>query len=550
MNSLVLILLVIVIFVGAYVTYGSFLCKKWGVDASRPTPAHTREDGVDYCPAKAPVLLGHHFSSIAGAGPIVGPIQAVVFGWLPVMLWIIIGSIFVGGVHDMGSLFASVRHDGKSIGEVIHVNMGDSGKKLFSWFAWLTLLLVIAAFTSICAGLFAGNPSVGTSSVLFILLAIGFGFLVYRRGAGLLISSIIGVALLFACIWIGVQFPFLSFSKEVWIIILLVYIAIASIVPVWILLQPRDYLNSFLLYIMMAGAVIGIIVLHPTIQTAAVTSFQATGNYNYLFPMLFVTVACGAISGFHSLVGSGTTSKQIDSEKDIKLIGYGSMLIEGVLATVAIITATYITSTQFGELAGAGGVLNVFSTGVGAFMNSFGIPAATGTTFAALAISAFALTSLDTATRLGRFIFQEMFDNRKSGNEKANILTNKYVATGITVVLGGLLTFKGYEKIWPIFGSANQLLAALALLSLAVYLKKQGKDNWMAVIPTIFMFIVTLAALVLVALQNLKPAEGATGSPLLVVVAAVLFVLAIVLIVIGFKTLSSKENTPTKNMKA
>lgn len=550
MNSLLLVLLAIIIFLIAYATYGSYLCKKWGLDEKKPTPAHTREDGVDYCPAKAPVLLGHHFASIAGAGPIVGPIQAAVFGWLPVMLWIVIGSIFVGGVHDMGSLFASVRHDGKSIGEVINAHMGKTGRKLFSWFAWLTLLLVIAAFTSICAGLFAGDPSVGTASILFIVLAVGFGYFVYRKGAGLLISSVIGVALLFVCIWIGIKFPFLVFDKNTWIMILLVYITVASVVPVWILLQPRDYLNSFLLYLVMAGAVVGLVVLHPTIQTAAVTAFKGPGNFNYLFPMLFVTVACGAISGFHSLVGSGTTSKQIDNEKDIKLIGYGSMLIEGVLATIAIITATYITSTQFGTLVKAGGVLNVFSTGVGEFMTSFGLPAATGKTFAALAISAFALTSLDTATRLGRFIFQEMFDDKKSPDAKANILTNKYVATIITVVLGGLLTFKGYEKVWPIFGSANQLLAALALLAVAVYLKKIGKDNRMAVIPTIFMFIVSLTALVFVMLQNLYPVAGATGSMLLVVVAAILFVLALVLMSIGVKTLSSKTDVPNNNLKA
>jgi len=545
MNSLVLVLVAVVFFIIAYSTYGSWLCKKWGIDPKRPTPAHTRTDGVDYVPAKAPVLLGHHFSSIAGAGPIVGPIAAAVFGWLPVMLWIIIGSIFFGGVHDMGALFASIRHDGKSIGEVIHVNMGDTGKKLFSWFAWLSLLLVIAAFTSICAATFVKVPSAATSSLLFILLAIIFGFLVYRRGAGLGISSVIGVALLFFCIWLGLELP-LHLSYNTWVIILLLYIAVASVTPVWILLQPRDYLNSFLLYAMLIGGLLGIVIKHPKIQLPAVTSFNL-GNYKLLFPILFVTVACGAISGFHSLVASGTTSKQLDNEKDVKVIGYGSMLIEGVLATLAIITAAYIGQDKLAELL-KGSATNVFSNGLGEFMTGFGLPFATGKSFVALAISAFALTSLDTATRLGRFIFQEMFDKRKSADEVySNPLTNKYVATIITVVLGGLLTFKGWKTIWPVFGSANQLLAALALLSLAVFLKKQGKEYRMASIPTVFMFLVTLFALVLLIIG--KMSDFGKNWPI-VLIAAVLFVLAIILMITGVKALSDNKVSEDKNFKA
>jgi carbon starvation protein len=538
MNSLLLILAVIIIFIIAYATYGSYLCKSWGIDPKRPTPAHTKADGVDYCPAKAPVLLGHHFASIAGAGPIVGPIQAAVFGWLPVMLWIVIGSIFVGGVHDMGALFASVRHDGKSLGEVIHATMGDTGRKLFSWFAWLTLILVIAAFTAICAGLFVSTPAAGSTSILFIILAIAFGFFVYRKGAGLGLSTVIGVALLFVCIWLGMKFQFTAgFSGSTWVIILVAYITVASVVPVWILLQPRDYLNSFLLYAMILGAIVGLVILHPTIDAKAFVSFN-TGNMNYLFPMLFVTVACGAISGFHALVGSGTTSKQIDNEKDIKMIGYGSMLIEGVLATIAIITATYITTPQLSELLADGGPMNVFATGSGTFMAAFGIPFEAGKVFTSLAISAFALTSLDTATRLGRFIFQEMFDNRQSADEKANILSNKYVSTVITAGLGGLLAVMGYAKVWPIFGSANQLLAALALLTLAVYLKKNGKNFKVAIIPTIFMFAVTFAALILLIIS--KSADLATNW-ILVVIAIVLLILAVVLAKFGYTTLSKTE---------
>lgn len=537
MNSIGLILVTIILFVGAYATYGAWLCRKWGIDPKRPTPAHTREDGVDYVPAKAPVLLGHHFSSIAGAGPIVGPIGAAIFGWLPVMLWIVIGSIFFGGVHDMGALFASIRNDGKSIGEVIHTTMGDRGKKLFSWFAWLTLILVIAAFTSICASTFETVPSAGSSSIMFMILAILFGFGVYRRGMGLGISSVVGVILLFICVWLGTKFP-LSLSYDTWVIILLIYIAIASIVPVWILLQPRDYLNSFLLYAMMIGGILGIIIKHPKLQLAPVTGFNL-GKGNILFPILFVTVACGAISGFHSLVGSGTTAKQLDSEKDIKLVGYGAMLIEGVLAVVAIITASYIGADKLKELLKPGAV-NVFSNGLGDFMTGFGLPFETGKNFTALAISAFALTSLDTATRLGRFIFQEMFDNRKSEDEvNTSPLANKYVSTIITVILGGILTFKGWAKVWPIFGSANQLLAALALLAVAVYLKKQGKEFKMIVIPIIFMFAVTLVALILLIYTKI-PTFG--DSWLLILIAVVLFILALILMAEGIKHLGKKAS--------
>ncbi|WP_138207720.1 carbon starvation CstA family protein [Haloimpatiens lingqiaonensis] len=548
MNSIVLILSAIIIFLLAYKSYGGWLLKKWGVEPNRPTPAHTRNDGVDYVPAKAPILLGHHFASIAGAGPIVGPIAAAIFGWVPVFLWIVIGSIFFGGVHDMGSLFTSIRYEGKSVGEVIEHTMGRRGKRLFAIFAWLTLLLVVAAFTNICANTFVSVPSAATSSLLFMGLAVIFGICVYRRGFGLGVSTVVGVILLFVCIWLGMKFP-LSLSKSTWLIILLIYIFIASVTPVWILLQPRDYLNSFLLYAMMIGGFIGIVVMHPAIKLAPVTSFNVGGQY--LFPMLFVTVACGAISGFHSLVGSGTSSKQLDNERDVKLIGYGSMLIEGVLAVVAIITAAYISKGDLAALLKNGGPVNVFSTGLGTFMDSFGIPFEIGKSFTALAISAFALTSLDTATRLGRFIFQEFFESYKASDKKANPLTNRFVSTAITVVLGGVLTFKGWEAIWPLFGSANQLLAALALLSLAVWLKKCGKEHKMATIPMVFMFAVTLAALGLMIKDNLKLVIAGEFSKygVLLIFSVLLTILSIVLIVEAIKSLNDKTTSVEENCK-
>jgi len=531
MNALWIVIISIIVFIVAYITYGSWLAKQWGIDPTRKTPAHEMNDGVDYVPTKPAVLLGHHFASIAGAGPINGPIQAAIFGWVPVLLWIVVGSIFFGGVHDFGSLFASVRHKGKSIGEVIHTNMGKKGMMLFSVFAWLTLLLVVAAFTNIVASTFASVPAAASSSLMFIVLAVAFGYAVYRKGLSLKIGTIVGVIALFLCVYLGYLFP-LQLSLNTWIVIMMVYIFIASTAPVWILLQPRDYLNSFLLYAMIAGAVLGIVIFRPSIQLPAVTGFNVNGQL--MFPMLFVIVACGAISGFHSLVASGTTSKQIDNEKDAKAIGYGAMLIEGVLAVIALVTAAYVSNGELTELL-KGGPVNVFSSGVGTFMSKFGIPFDIGKSFVALAVSAFALTSLDTATRLGRFIFQEFFDNPEK--EKQSVLTNMYVSTAITVIIGGYLAAGGYARIWPIFGSANQLLAALSLLAVAVWLKKTGKNYHMLTIPMIFMLVITLFALVLLIKSNL-----AAGNYILVVFPVLLFVLAIVLAKEGYSIIFGSQD--------
>lgn len=520
MNSVWLILVSVVIFIVAYAVYGKYLATKWGIDVTKKTPAHDLYDGIDYVPAKAPVLLGHHFSSIAGAGPIVGPIAAAIFGWVPILLWIIIGSVFFGGVHDMGALFASVRHNGKSLGEVIGSTMGRRGKKLFAIFAWLTLILVVAAFANIVASTFVSTPEAATSSLLFIAVAIIFGFFVYRRGASLAVGSVIGVIMLIGCIYLGTLFP-LSLSKTTWMVILLAYIFIASVTPVWILLQPRDYLNSFLLYAMLIGGFLGALIMKPTLSLAPTTGFNVGGKY--MFPLLFVTVACGAISGFHSLVGSGTTSKQLDNEKDIKLVGYGSMLIEGVLAVIAIVTAAYLSKERLGELLAAGGPVNVFADGLGNFMTSFGIPFTTGKSFTALAISAFAMTTLDTATRLARFILQEMAGEFEEKVPVLGKLGNKYNATIVTVLISGYLGFNGWTTIWPLFGSANQLLSALTLLSLAVWLKQTGRVYKVASIPMVFMFAVTLSALLLIIKDNLS-------NPILLAFAVALFVLALILI--------------------
>ncbi|WP_346915310.1 carbon starvation protein A [Clostridium sp.] len=547
MNSLALLLICIAIFLVAYVTYGAFLAKKFGIDPKRKTPAHTLRDDVDYCPTNSKVLLGHHFSSIAGAGPITGPIQAAIFGWLPVLLWVIIGSIFIGGVHDFGSLVASVRHDGKTIGEVIKVNIGDKGKKLFNIFGWVTIVLVVAAFTDICASTFAYDPAIpenlmgaqaGTASMLFVVLAVVFGFSVYKRGAKLSIASVIGIVLLMFCIYIGYTFPIIKLSKFGWQILLLIYIFLASTLPVWMLLQPRDYLCSFLLYGIIIGALLGIVIKRPALELAAFNGFKVGGKT--LFPFLFVTVACGAISGFHSLVSSSTTSKQIDKEEpDAKLIGYGSMLIEGIVAVIALIAVGYVSKAE-------GTPAAIFANGVANFMGGFGVSKQVGVVFVTLCFSAFALTSLDTATRIGRYILQELCEGKDG---RKNIVSkNMYVSTGITVLASFGLILYGYDKIWPIFGSANQLLAALALLAITAWLTKSGKKALVTIIPMVFMFIVTLSALGLLIKDYIF---SSTPNYILGIIALILFILAIILIIEAYNTLvinkNSKKNT-TKSM--
>ncbi|WP_304507486.1 carbon starvation CstA family protein [Anaerotignum sp.] len=559
MNSLVILLIgIIVLFVG-YLTYGSWLAKQWGVDPTKETPAHTETDGLDYVPAKAPVLMGHHFASIAGAGPINGPILAAIFGWLPVLLWILIGGIFFGAVQDFSSIFASIRHKGKSIGHVIEQNIGPKAKILFLIFAYLTLLLVVAAFASIVVGTFNGftpdgqlipaNGSTATISVLFIIVAIIFGALVYRKNAPLSVATIIGVIAIIACIAIGLNFP-IYLSAKAWLLIILAYIFVASVTPVWILLQPRDYLNSFLLYGMMIAAVIGIIGSHPTMNLPAFTGFTGANDNSHLFPMLFITVACGAISGFHSLVGSGTTSKQLDSEKDAKVIGYGGMLIECALAVIALICVGILfTDGAMPE----GTPTQVFATGIATMIASIGLESSYNIAYAIiiLAVSAFCLTSLDTATRLARYMFQEFFipegTDPKTLTGFKKLCANPYFATLVTVVIGGLMANGGYAKIWPLFGSANQLLAALALLAAAAWLGNIGKNNKMFLFPMVFMLVATISALILTLIKNIKAFSAGTASMsaegLQIAFIILLIALAIDLAIEGCRVIFGKRKT-------
>ncbi len=568
MNSLLLLIVCIAILILGYIFYGGWLCKQWGVgDSKKPTPAHEMEDGVDYVPAKAPVLMGHHFSSIAGAGPITGPIGAAMFGWVPVVLWILVGGIFFGGVHDFGALFASIRHKGQSIGEIISTNMSKRAKMLFTIFAYLTLILVVAAFASIVATTFgavvddagaidkaasATNASVAMVSLLFIVIAIVFGFMVYRRNASMTVSTILGVVAIALCMVIGMNFHPIYLTTKAWMIIVGIYIAVASVTPVWILLQPRDYLSSFLLYAMLAVALVGVIISHAGMGGAdGLAAFNgfAVDNGNgmqYLFPVLFTTVACGAISGFHSLVSSGTTSKQLDKETDARPIAYGGMLLECVLAviTVCAINFAYKNGITAGATAiFAGGISQmyggIFGEGVVKVLN----------TLLVLTYSAFCLTSLDTATRLARFMFQEFFlepgqtvDDIKDGWKKT--LVNPYVSTIITVILGIALGMTGYSKIWGLFGAANQLLAGIGLLAVATWLGNVGKNNKMFLFPMGFMIIVTICSLCVTVKNQIGiiSAGGADWGPYAqAILAVILIILAVVLVIEGIQTLSKQK---------
>ena len=573
MNGLVLLLIGIAVLLCGYIFYGRYLCKKWGVgETNEPTPAHTMEDGIDYVPAKAPVLMGHHFSSIAGAGPITGPISAAMFGWLPCLLWILVGGIFFGGVHDFGALFASVRHKGKSIGEIISANMSLRAKRLFIIFSYLTLILVVAAFASIVAGTFAAKyvdgqvdlaasatpASVAMVSLLFIVIAVAFGFMVYRRNAPMGVSTIAGVIAICLCMAIGMNWHPIYLSNTVWMWIVGLYIAIASVTPVWILLQPRDYLSSFLLYAMLAIAAIGVVIAHPNMVdstgaglVAIGDGMNAAGIKQPIFPVLFTTIACGAISGFHSLVSSGTTSKQLDKETDAKPIAYGGMLLECVLAVITLVAIAY--ARQTGHTAGAtdifaGGVAGMASQIAGGNQSLFNILY----TLLVLTYSAFCLTSLDTATRLARFMFQEFWIDGTKGETPENVtglkkvMANPYIATGITVVMGILLGLNGYAKIWALFGSANQLLAALGLLAVATWLGNVGKDNKMFLIPMAFMLCVTIASLLINSWQqfNVILAGGADWGPYVqVVLGLMLVILAVVLAIEGVTTIAKQRKT-------
>lgn len=524
-----------IILVLAYRFYGRIISIRLEIDDKNPTPAHTKRDNVDYMPGKMPVVLGHHFASIAGAGPIVGPIIAVAFGWIPALLWILVGGIFFGAVHDITSMMASIRHQGKSIGEVIERYIGISGKNLFMTFAFATLILIIAVFVDIVAKTFVSVPSAASASLMFMVLALIFGWVMTKSNIPFWLLSTIGVIFMYGLVYLGTIWP-LHFDYFTWVLILLVYCFLAAIAPVWILLQPRDYLNSFLLYGMMLLGIIGIFVANPTVEMTTEVHMHVD-NLGYIFPVLFVTIACGAISGFHSLVASGTTSKQLDCETDARRIGFGGMLIESLLAVVSVGTVIVLSREDYQVSLSALGPVTLYSNGLGSFISSIGIPIGLAISFVALTVSAFAVTTLDTCTRLGRFVFQEYFS--KGATPFAEVLgSNRYIATAIVAVLSVSLLLTGqFQELWPVFGSANQLLAAIALLAVTVWLYKTGKNPLFTLIPMIFMFVVTLTSLFIFAWNNFS-----TNSYILGVVASLLFILSVSLIVLARKSLRNALN--------
>ena len=554
MNGMAIMLFAIVAVVAGYACYGKFLEKTWGIDDKRPTPAVALKDGQDYMPTKRQVVFGHQFASIAGAGPINGPIQAAVFGWVPVLLWCLIGGIFIGAVQDYSSMYASVHNKGKSIGFVIEKYVGKTGKRLFLLFVYLFSILVVAAFADICAKSFGtavsftdavnhSNGQVATTSVLFIVAAVFLGLL-FKKLPDLSSAknTVISLVLLVACIAIGYFCP-MTVTVENWRNLVFVYILIASVAPVWILLQPRDYLNSYLLVIMIVAAVLGIVVARPVMNLPAFTGFTAsTGS---MFPILFVTVACGAVSGFHSLVSSETASKQVSKESDMLPISYGAMLLEVVLGVISLVAAGSVASSTGALPAGTPQV--IFAGAVAGFLQKIGLPDALSFELISLAVSAFALTSLDSVARVGRLSWQELFFSSDSEGKESGlvkVVSNKWVATLLVLIPGYLLSLGGYGQIWALFGSSNQLLSVLALSAVAVYLRRSGRKYRMMLLPMFFMLLVTLTALVQTVLKNFSviAAKGPSLAPVMQNTLAILLIgLAIVVAVSCYKKLFSKQ---------
>jgi len=527
----------LLVFIIAYRIYGKYLDKTFDVNRKNPTPSHTDYDGVDRVPAKAPVLLGHHFSSIAGAGPIVGPIIAgIAFGWLPALLWIVLGTVFIGGIHDYTSLMASIRHKAKSIGEIARIYMSPLAYRMFLIFIWLALVYVLIVFVDLTSAGFTTSPEVGSSSVFFILLALAFGLTVNKLGVNIRVASFIFVPLVFAGIYLGHLFPvsdsllptIMGETSRTWNLILIAYCLIASITPVWALLQPRDYLSSFLLYASLLGAFIGIIIGGFEIRYPMFTSWSNIDR-GTLFPILFITIACGACSGFHSIVASGTTSKQLNNECDARPIGYGAMMLEGLVAVISLFTVVMLASNN--EVLKSN-PLEIYGNGLGNFMQSLGLPFETGKSFGILAVSTFLLTTLDTSTRLGRYIFEEFFDIK---GKKARI-----IATIATLSLPLAFNFMvlhdaagnpipAWQAVWPVFGSTNQLLAGLALLVVFVWLSKKGKPTFFVIIPMLFMLFMTIWALIQLVYQS--------GFTIIGVISFILLILSIILIIEAARTL-------------
>ncbi len=552
MTGLMLLGIALVVCACGYFIYGRWLVRLWGVDPNARTPAYVHEDGNDYVPSSKFTVFAHQFSSITGAGPVTGPIIAAMFGWAPVMLWLMIGGIFFGAVQDFTALYASVKNEGKSMGMLIEQYIGKTGKKMFLLFSWLFTLLVTAAFADIVASTFNGfkadgglaspNAAAASISMLYIVVAIAFGYFLKKCPLAEGPKLAVAIVLMIAMLWAGIEYP-LYYDKTTWLYVVFAYMFMAAVMPMWLLMEPRDYLSVFLLLGMIASGVIGVIFTNPAIELPAFNGFVVNGQP--LFPILFITIACGAVSGFHSLVSSGTSSKTVSNEKDMLFIGYGSMLIESILAVVSLIV---VGAAATGGVMPKGTPFQIFAGAVGGFMGMFGLSAHVATCVITMCVSALALTTLDSVGRIGRMCFQELFTSGKpeemSGLQK--VLTNKYFATVITLFFGYLLCLGGYMNVWPLFGAANQLCAALVFISLSVFLKVTGRQGWMLYVPMGFMFAATMSALAMSIYGIVN--KLVTGAPfgmltdgLQLVVAIALIILALLIATNGLKTLCGSK---------
>ena len=572
MNTLVIVLIAAVVLFGAYVFYGRWLANKWGIDPKAKTPAVEFNDGKDFVPTNGWTVFSHQFSSIAGAGPVTGAIQAAAFGWLPVLLWVLIGGVFFGAVTDFGALYASVKNKGKSMGMLIEKYIGKTGRKLFLIFSWIFCCIVVAAFADMVAGTFnaytvtdAGvtelaaaattNGAAGMISIMFMVFAVVLGLIQKKFNLTGWKEAVVGIVCIVASFAIGMNCP-LIFGKAAWSYITFVYIFFAAVLPMWLLKQPRDYMTTFMFICMIAGAVVGLVVAHPTMNLPVFTGFT-NEKLGTMFPILFVTVACGAVSGFHSLVSSGTSSKTIENEKDMPKVGYGAMVLESLLAVLALCVAGAAAAADGTPAAGT--PFQVFSSGVAGFFEMFGVPVYVATAFMTMCVSALALTSLDAVARIGRMSFQELFsvDDMEHAEGWRKLFCNVYFSTVITLAFGFLLTKIGYANIWPLFGSANQLLSALVLITLCVFLKVTGRSNKMIFPPLIIMLCVTFTALVqrFLAMVKAISAAASTAIPtgettwgavfiangLQLILAVLLIVLGLTIVIHSFKSYAKSE---------
>ncbi|HCG76996.1 MAG: carbon starvation protein A [bacterium (Candidatus Ratteibacteria) CG_4_10_14_3_um_filter_41_18] len=524
MNSLWIGAISLLLFFLGYKFYGRIAERLWQIDPERKTPAIEREDGIDYVPAKNwLILFGHHFASIAGAGPIIGPVIAcAIWGWLPAVIWIVLGSIFLGGIHDFSSLFISIRHGGKSIGDIAESVVNYRTKIIFSLFLWLSLILVVTVFAAVGAQTLAAQPKIVVPTFGLIFDAILLSLMIYKWNLNQVVSTVIGVLILFGLIILGYYFPLsIPGGARNWIKILLLYAFIASIIPVNILLQPRDYLSAFILFFGLFFGYLGLILTHPVIHTPAYIAWKGTGGA--LWPMLGVIIACGAISGFHSLIASGTTAKQLSNEKDARKIGYGAMIAEGVLAVLAVLAVSaglYWSKASghlnliYPEIIKNEGWIVAFGKGYGELIKPiFGV---LGALIGMIMLNAFVVTTLDSATRITRYISEELFGE----GLRIKLFRNRYLSTLVIVALAGWLALGNWQAIWPVFGAANQLVAALVLLIISLYLLIKNKPTRYTLIPGLFMLATTILALVYEANTFFR-----SGKLLLGVVAIILLIL-------------------------